>query len=47
MYVLENCLMLVMSQAVLYLRIPSLSSRDKQLIKRELGAELVKLIMFF
>ena len=40
-FVLENALYVIMSQAVLYLREPQLSSRDKQLVRRELSAELV------
>ncbi|KAK2190357.1 hypothetical protein NP493_83g05006 [Ridgeia piscesae] len=39
-FVLENALYVIMSQAVLYLREPQLSSRDKQLVRRELSAEL-------
>ena len=41
MFVLENALYLIMSQAVRYLREPAMSSREKQLLKRELSAELV------
>ncbi|CAH1785634.1 unnamed protein product, partial [Owenia fusiformis] len=40
MFVLENSLVLMMSQACRYLKEPHLSPRDKQLLKRELGAEL-------
>ena len=40
-FVLENALNVIMSQAVQYLRQPQLSSRDKQLLKRELSTELV------
>ena len=40
-FVLENSLLVIMSQAVRYLKDPALSLRDKQLLKRELGAELV------
>ena len=43
MFVLENALYLIMSQAVRYLREPAMSSRDKQLLKRELSAELVSI----
>ena len=41
MYVLENPLWLIMSQAVRLLREPNFAPRDKQLLKRELSAELV------
>jgi len=40
LYVLENALMMLTSQAFLYLLRPQQTARDKQLIKRELGAEL-------
>ena len=40
-FVLENALNVIMSQAVHNLRNPQLSTRDKQLVKRELSAELV------
>ena len=43
MFVLENALYLIMSQAMRYLREPAMSSREKQLLKRELSAELVSL----
>lgn len=43
MNVLENSLYLLMSQAVLFLRQDYLTSRDKQLLKRELNAEVVSL----
>ena len=42
MFVLENALYLIMSQAIRCLKDPSLHSREKQLIKRELSAELVR-----
>lgn len=41
LFVLENSLLLIMSQACRYLKEPTLSARDKQLLKRELGADLV------
>ena len=41
MFVLENALYLIMSQAMRYLREPGMSPREKQLLKRELSAELV------
>ena len=41
LFVLENSLLVTMSQAVRYLKDPNLSLRDKQLLKRELGSELV------
>jgi len=40
LFVMENSLQLLMSQAVRYLKDPNLSARDKQLLKRELSAEL-------
>ncbi|XP_029640087.2 nucleoporin NUP188 homolog [Octopus sinensis] len=40
LFVLENSLLLIMSQACRYLKEPTLSARDKQLLKRELGADL-------
>uniref|UniRef100_T1IY66 EF-hand domain-containing protein n=1 Tax=Strigamia maritima TaxID=126957 RepID=T1IY66_STRMM len=40
LFVLENALLTLTSQALLYLMLPQPTSRDKQLIKRELGAEL-------
>jgi nuclear pore complex protein Nup188 len=40
MFVLENTLQLLMSQAMRYLREPGLPARDKQLLKRELRSEL-------
>jgi predicted membrane protein len=40
-YVLENALYIVMSQATRYLRDPHLPSSEKQLLKRELGTEMV------
>lgn len=45
MNVLENSLYLLMSQAVLFLRQDYLTSRDKQLLKRELNAEVVSCIV--
>ena len=41
MFVMENALMLMMTQVMRCIRDPNLSQRDKQLLKRELGAELV------
>ena len=40
-FVMENALMLIMTQVMRCIRDPNLSQRDKQLLKRELGAELV------
>ncbi|GAB1597640.1 nucleoporin NUP188 homolog [Argonauta hians] len=40
LFVLENSLLLIMSQACRYLKEPTLSARGKQLLKRELGADL-------
>lgn len=42
-YVMENVLMLSLSQAVRYLKHPAYALRDKQLLKRELATDLVKL----
>ena len=42
MFVMENALMLTMTQVMRCIRDPNLSQRDKQLLKRELGAELVR-----
>ncbi|ESO92947.1 hypothetical protein LOTGIDRAFT_175627, partial [Lottia gigantea] len=39
-YVMDNSLYLIMSQACRYLKDPNLSTREKQFLKRELGAEL-------
>lgn len=44
MYVMENALYIIMSQATRYLRDPNLVSTDKQLLKRELGTEMVRLL---
>ncbi|KAI0231260.1 Nucleoporin NUP188-like protein [Lamellibrachia satsuma] len=44
-FVLENALNVIMSQAVHNLRNPQLSTRDKQLVKRELSAELNSFLM--
>lgn len=41
MFVMENALYLVMSQAMRLLRDPGLPQTDKQLLKRELGTEMV------
>ena len=41
-FVLENALYLTMSQGMLYLKDPAVHSRDKQLLKRELGTEMVR-----
>ena len=40
-YVLENVLLLAMSQAVRYLKHPAYAPRDKQLLRRELATDLV------
>ncbi|XP_053381028.1 nucleoporin NUP188-like isoform X2 [Mercenaria mercenaria] len=40
MFVLENALYLTMSQGMLYLKDPNVQSREKQLLKRELGTEM-------
>lgn len=40
-YILENVLVLLMSQAARALRDTSLSNRQKQYLKRELSAEMV------
>ncbi|XP_033764157.1 nucleoporin NUP188 homolog isoform X2 [Pecten maximus] len=40
LYVMENALYIIMSQATRYLRDPHLVSTDKQLLKRELGTEM-------
>ncbi|KAL3870342.1 hypothetical protein ACJMK2_038416 [Sinanodonta woodiana] len=39
MFVLENSLYIALSQAMLYLKNPNMSPRDKQLLKRELSTE--------
>ncbi|KAK6196211.1 hypothetical protein SNE40_001479 [Patella caerulea] len=39
-FVMENSLYILMSQSCRYLKDPNLSSREKQLLKRELGTEL-------
>ena len=44
MFVMENALMLTMTQVMRCIRDPNLSQRDKQLLKRELGAELVSIL---
>jgi hypothetical protein len=41
--VLEKSLTLVLSQGLLFLADQRIVARDKQLMRRELGAELVKL----
>ena len=38
---MENTLYIIMSQATRYLRDPYLPTTDKQLLKRELGTEMV------
>jgi len=38
---MENALYIIMSQATRYLRDPGLPTTDKQLLKRELGTEMV------
>ncbi|XP_019619082.1 PREDICTED: LOW QUALITY PROTEIN: nucleoporin NUP188 homolog [Branchiostoma belcheri] len=40
LYILENSLLVLMSQAARYLREPGIPVRDKQLMKRELSTEL-------
>jgi nuclear pore complex protein Nup188 len=45
MFVLENALYLTMSQGMLYLKDPSVHPREKQLLKRELGTEMVIYIL--
>lgn len=41
MFAVENALLTVLSQAARYLRDAGIDSRAKQLLKRELGSELV------
>ena len=41
MFAVENALLTVLSQAARYLRDAGIDSRVKQLLKRELGSELV------
>ena len=43
---MENSLLLVMSQAVLHLKLPGQPTREKQLLKRELASELVSIIIY-
>lgn len=38
---MENALYLTMSQGMLYLKDPQVPPRDKPLLKRELGTEMV------
>lgn len=45
MFVMENALMLTMTEVMRCIRDPNLSQRDKQLLKRELGAELHELVL--
>lgn len=45
MFLMENSLVLIMSQSMRYLRDINLSQRDKQLLKRELSAELNSCLM--
>ena len=40
-FVMENALYLTMSQGMLYLKDPQVSPREKPLLKRELGTEMV------
>ncbi|XP_075041132.1 nucleoporin NUP188 isoform X1 [Mixophyes fleayi] len=44
LFIIENCFYLSISQAVRYLRDPSVHPRDKQRMKQELGSELSTLI---
>jgi len=46
LFVMENALMLMMTQVMRCIRDPNLSQRDKQLLKRELGAELVCTVVY-
>lgn len=41
MFTMENCFYLLISQAVRYLRDPTVHPRDKQRMKQELSSELV------
>ena len=41
LFVMENALYLTMSQGMLYLKDPQVPARDKPLLKRELGTEMV------
>jgi len=43
---MEQVVLLLLSQAVRYLIDPTVDSRDKQLLKRELSSELVSLLTF-
>ncbi|KAM9326170.1 nucleoporin NUP188 [Gastrophryne carolinensis] len=44
LFIIENCFYLLISQAVRYLRDPSVHPRDKQRIKQELASELSTLV---
>ncbi|XP_063288705.1 nucleoporin NUP188 isoform X2 [Pelobates fuscus] len=44
LFTMENCFYLLISQAVRYLRDPSVNSRDKQRMKQELSSELSTLL---
>ncbi|KAG9477716.1 hypothetical protein GDO78_012956 [Eleutherodactylus coqui] len=44
LFIIENCFYLSISQAVRYLRDPSVHPRDKQRMKQELGSELSTLL---
>ncbi|KAJ8299932.1 hypothetical protein KUTeg_021451 [Tegillarca granosa] len=45
LFVMENALYIIMSQAMRYLRDPNLPPSDKQLLKRELGTEMNYFLM--
>ena len=44
-FVLEKSLILVLAQGLLFLADQRIVARDKQLLRRELGAELVRLFV--
>ena len=46
-FVLEKSLILVLAQGLLFLADQRIVARDKQLLRRELGAELVRLFVNF
>ena len=45
MFAVENAVTLALSQASRYLKDPTVDLRVKQLLKRELGSELVKYML--
>ena len=47
MFAVENTVVLALSQASRYLRDPTVDPRVKQLLKRELGSELVNSLYVF